>query len=87
MARRPEASPEVRQRAAERQRQVLQLPIHGLSFDAIRKRIGGANSSAIRANPTKSGSVYGAVRRGRNSGNDARGKSDVARGENRGARA
>src|SRR5579863_6828840 len=40
MARRPGASPEVRQRAAERQRQVLQLRIRGLSFDAIGKQLG-----------------------------------------------
>jgi hypothetical protein len=48
MARRPGASPEVRQRAAERQRQVLQLKLRGLSFDSIGKQIGCSQQIAFK---------------------------------------
>jgi hypothetical protein len=45
---RPGASPEVRQRAAERQRQVLQLRLRGLSFDAIGKQLGCSQQIAFK---------------------------------------
>ena len=45
---RPGASPEVRQRADERQRQVMQLRIHGLSFDAIGKQLGCSQQIAFK---------------------------------------
>src|SRR5258708_38232215 len=48
MARRPGASPEVRRRAAERQRQVLLLRIRGLSFDAIGKQLGCSAQIAFK---------------------------------------
>jgi len=45
---RPGASPEVRQKAAERQRQVLQLRLRGLSFDAIGKQLGCSQQIAFK---------------------------------------
>ena len=48
MARGPGASPEVRQRAAERQQRVLQLRIRGLSFDAIGKQLGCSAQIAFK---------------------------------------
>jgi DNA-directed RNA polymerase specialized sigma subunit len=53
---RPGASPEVRQRAAERQRRMLQLRIRTLPFDAIDNQIGAAKSSTMGADRAKSSS-------------------------------
>jgi hypothetical protein len=50
------------------ERQVSQLQIRRLFYEAIGKQIGGTNSSAMGADQAKSSSASGAVRTGSSSG-------------------